>query len=434
MFRVLIYIYLILSISFFAQAQDLLSVNSVIKDSVILTLLTKYEDIDKNNLLKEFIPYYSVISNSIDKEKYIVFNLYNSDFLTVSFPSSVSFSNFVDAFSQKELTSDSSGFVDYSSNKFYVKQEGNYITFVEKNYMANYNSLKTLPTNSIYFDKFYLFLSKLAKSNTSGFFYYPSQTNFQNFQTGFKFIENYNFLSDIDYTEGFFVSNEILGSAYLKSTSKASKLYVPRPSRKLSLNFISPIQDVITISVNPTLFSDLVETFFPDIVSSFPSIRNEIVNTLSGTVGILNYTKGDFTKDNTDIVILLGFKSKSQGQRFLKTFLGLFKYKFLNVKGNRVYEISLGENLAYLFMSDNEFVITLKLGRMEKLIDDLKKATDNGYYFAYSTIYTRFTLSTVSNVLPNGLNYLGLVASNRVQFYADIDDSFRVITYSISVE
>lgn len=430
--KLMVLFLLMLFFYYYAFSQSLLDVKSTIKESVDVTILFKYDDFCTTNSL--FIPkllYFNVFSNFVDTNRYIVVNFYDGGFVTFSFPVIDSFSNFVNAFESNEILSENTALISCSNEKLYIKKEGNYITFLDNRYMANYNSLSLLSVDSDYSRKLDLFLSKLSQNNVSGFFSYLQKLNLKNLKTGFKVIDdNYNILDSLDYVEGFISSNKVYGNVYLTSTSKSSKIYVPRAIRKLSLDVISEIRDVLVFSVNSSLFSDVVELLYPDIVSTFPSIKKEIVNTLSGTVGILYY--GRDSKNKEDAIILVGTKSKSQGEKFLRSFLGLFKYKILNLSGNKVYEINFENEVIYLFMSDKEFVIATQLSRMQNYLNDLKKKFTNNYYssFSYPTVYFDLSSSTLVNAVFQSFNF-DVLALDSVNFYADIDDSLKVIEYSL---
>lgn len=396
-----------------------------------ISMFYKYEDF--TNLLL----FGDMFDKFVDKSRYIIYEITRDNFSVVYIPLSVEWIDFYNSLVDKIMVSDVSFLLKVDNQSYYIKLEtNNYISVFNGNFINNYNNLlKGLSQE--YFSGLIKFLPVLIQTNLSGFFSYPlgnrEVSNLLNLNIGL-FDRKYNFLSDISYVSGYVVENGFYGSAFLNRVDKIRNIYTPVSRRQLNVLSQSEIPFYLTISVNPEFLSDVVELLYPDLISAYPRLKRDIVNTFSGTIFVGTYSP--IYSDNIDIVVLMGVKSKSEADRFIKSILGLLgNYKITNISRTRVFEILLQNNLkVYLYLSDNEVVLTSKANRIDDFIT-LYSRKASSLVSRFPTIGISGNIEYVSRITENDLEsfkrYLFKSVFRNISLILDITDDQRQISIAI---
>ncbi|MCX8029222.1 MAG: hypothetical protein N2712_04415 [Brevinematales bacterium] len=399
------------------------------KENLVL-MIYKYDDLIRNFDLR------NEITNYIDKNKYSIYEINNKGFAVLYLPISTKWDELYNGIEGKTTISETSFIINSPKVNYYVRLEtNNYIALVGVNFVNNYNNLQKDVPNT-YLLKLENFLKELSLSNISGIFAYLTGSNATNsFNLNIPIIDSkYNFLIDIDTITGYISGNEIYGKVNIKQASKLRNIYSSRGLRNINVLSDENIPFYINLSMNSELFSDILETLYPDLINTYPKIKRDIINTFSGTLFLA--LNNPIYQQPLDITIILGVKSKSEADKFIRSFLGLVgNYKLINIRKQRVFEIAFqGNQKIYSFLSEREFVIATSLGRLEsylKLFDEKKKS-----------IITNFPTININGELE----YIALITDNdkdifrksflidplkKLYLELDIDDTLRYINFKI---
>lgn len=249
-------------------------------------------------------------------------------------------------------------------------------------------------------------------------------------------VAKYNFISDLNYLELYSKDNVTYqGKISLKSKDKIRLIYTPKVIRSINLEYLPHNDTILSVSVNPNLVADLINTFYPDISQISPSFLLDLQKTISGTFGF-SYNLDDENRLKKDLIALVGVKSKSQAEKFVKSFLGLSKYKKIKVKDYQLYEITTttgnNEEKFYITYTDKEYVIALNSDIIVNFLDNLKM---NNKSF---TLSKGFIPSVYLDMLLNSANQKMLQnslpipkKSEKIILSIEPDDSLNFIDVNI---
>lgn len=396
-----------------------------------ISMFYKYDDFTNVLLFGD------VFDRFVDKSKYVIYEITRDNFSVAYIPLSVKWLDFFNSFDSKTVLSEFSFLLKIDNQSYYIKLEtNNYVCAFNGNFINNYNNL-VKGLSQEYLSRLEKFLPILIQTNLSGFFSYPlgnrEVSNLLNLNIGL-FDRKYNFLSDINYVSGYIVGNGFYGSLIMSRVDKLRNIYTPVSKRQLNILSQSEIPFYLTISVNPEFLSDVVELLYPDLIRAYPRLKRDIINTFSGTVFVGTYSP--IYSDNLDIVVILGIRSRSEADRFMKSILGLLgNYKITNISRTRVFEVLLQNNINfYLYLSDSEIVLTSKASRMEDFIT-LYNRKASSVVNRFPTVGVNGNIEYVSRITENDLEsfkrYLFKSSFRNISLVLDITDDQRQVNIEI---
>lgn len=379
--------------------------------------------------IPSIVPYYKYFSNYIDTNSYVVLNYDENLVPVVYIPLSVDWNTLISSLPSQQSLSDSSILIE---DRVYVKRElSNYIAVLDVRYMNNYNNQKK-GLDSQFSQILSNFLIEISNSQTSGMIIRPTPQLLRNFVfSNIKVIdEKYNFLIDIDYVYAFLYNDDrITGRISLKSSTKLANLSLPIKERT-RIQLPKDVQFYLGLSVSPRLVVDLLEVFFPDLIATFPSIKQDIVKSLSGTI-FLSLFSPIYTQP-IDTIAIIGVKSQREADKLIKSLLGIIgKYKVITVANSRVIELDFSGQIAYLLLRDKDIVISTRKESLENYIIMSRKNELNSLDLPTLSIQGRIDHVAIitDSDRQNYRRIFGVEPPNQIKLSVEVDNNLRVVYF-----
>jgi hypothetical protein len=317
-------------------------------------------------------------------------------------------------------------------NVYISKEEGNYIGVSDSVDVLLKNKFSSLDTNSV--RSLRSVILKGTSEEYSYFSYASLERVSKTFSISIPNIAKYNFLEDLSFLEIYSKDDKSYqGKAYLISKDRIRQIYTPKVTRSVNIEFLPKNDILFSTSVSPNFVGDIIESFYPDILQVYPSFISDLKKTISGTFAA-SFSLDEFNRVKRDFLVLIGIKSKSQAERFLKSFLGLSKYKRINVNGYQLYEITIStegkEEKFYITYTDKEYLVSPPSNTIVNFLNSIKEGNKN-YTLSKGFLPMIYLNMLVNNDLRNLLTLLFLPKKGeKLILSIEPDESFNFVEIS----